>query len=157
MFCNVFAYPDILEPLMDMYMTVSILYTLLDDVMVSLVCCLESRDWEIVQSDYLICFFLERTANNICSRVAMDMRVVQSVSEWFITIYHVFWISQDTRMLSIPGQGNLFMIYHYFMGFILDLWWFISFFSDLFVLACLNIPLLVVLLIYPCLICHKPL
>ena len=44
MFYNVFAYPDILEPLMDMYMTVSILYTLLDDAMVSLVCCLESRD-----------------------------------------------------------------------------------------------------------------
>ena len=43
MFYNVFAYSDILEPLMDMYMTVSILYTLLDDVMVSLVCCLESR------------------------------------------------------------------------------------------------------------------
>ena len=80
MFCNVFAYPDILEPLMDMYMTVSILYTLLDDVMVSLVCCLESRIQETAQSDCLICFFLERTANNICSRVDMDMRVVQTES-----------------------------------------------------------------------------
>ena len=128
MFYNVFAYSDIPEPLMDMYMTICILYTLLDDVMVSVVCCLESRDWEIVQSDYLICFFLERTANNKCSRVAMDMRVVQTESEWFITIYHVFWFSQDTCMLSIPSQGNLFMIYHYFIEFFLDLSWFNSFF-----------------------------
>ena len=128
MFYNVFAYSDIPEPLMDMYMTICILYTLLDDAMVSVVCCLESRDWEIAQSDYLICFFLERKANNICSRVAMDIRVVQTESEWFITIYHVFWFSQDTRMLSIPGQGNLFMIYHYFIEFFLDLSWFNSFF-----------------------------
>ena len=78
MFCNVFAYPDILEPLMDMYMTVSILYTLLDDVMVSLVCCLEPRIQETAQSDCLICFFLERTANNICSRVATAMRVIHT-------------------------------------------------------------------------------
>ena len=73
-------------------------------------------------------FFLERTANNICSRVPIAMRVVQTESEWFITIYHVFWFFQDTRMLSIPGQGNLFMIYHYFIEFFLDLSWFNSFF-----------------------------
>ena len=44
MFYNVFAYPDIPEPLMDMYMTINILHTVLEDVMVSLVCCLEFRD-----------------------------------------------------------------------------------------------------------------
>ena len=128
MFYNVLAISDILEPLIDMHMTVSIWYSLCYDVIVSLDCCLESRIQETVQSDCLICFFLERTANNICSRVAMDIRVVQTESEWFITIYHVFWFSQDTRMLSIPGQGNLFMIYHYFIEFFLDLSWFNSFF-----------------------------
>ena len=49
------------------------------------------------------------------------MRVVQTESDRFITIYHVFWFSQDTRMLSIPSQRNLFMIYHYFIEFFLDL------------------------------------
>ena len=80
MFYNVLAYSDILEPLIDMHMTVCICYSLCYDVIVSLDCCLELRIQETVQSDCLICFFLERTANNICSIVDMDMRSVRTES-----------------------------------------------------------------------------
>ena len=81
MFYNVLAYSDILEPLIDMHMTACIWYSLCHDVIVSLDCCLEPRIQETVQSDCLICFFQERTANNICSRVAKDIRVIQTESD----------------------------------------------------------------------------